>query len=241
MISITGIPSKINHSTPKKQSNVLSMDFDSLNYYNETIKFTEDPIVLACAKYRASIEGNFFADIVSVEVVQEDRETAQKIKKYYSDRYAMMVLRGFAMSEFRKKLYAIMNDNAPIKREEVGLLYKLPYFYQEDIALENLAVMPFEAVKKPLVSASTSLTPVTSYATKRKGDTGVHYWWKSSENYLVQWPVAGSNPLFSLVKGLYERQKPIALQATFEKMQRTMSGTLHYYRVTNPTLVFNET
>lgn len=227
---------------PNTKSNLVRAIDTLTEYDDQEVRFAEDPIALACANYRETSSGRFhgFGDLNSVTVNEKDREEAARVRRYYSDRFAMSVLRGYTLSEYRKKLYAVMNDNAPLKRKDLGLLYKLPYFYQEDMVLEQLALENFNSDRNIDQTLVARLTPKTSYRSRRKNFEGVIYWWTTDENHLVQWPVSEKNPLGSLVDGLFSSGRPSLIQANFMVGERSMARPLKFYRISQPRLIFDE-
>jgi hypothetical protein len=102
--------------------------------------FTEDPVALACASYRAFLETSIrWTDLNDVAVTDQDREQADQIRKYYSDRILLAAVAAKGeMSEFRRKLYGLLIGQTGLKKRDIGLLYRLPYFYAEDTAMDQI-------------------------------------------------------------------------------------------------------
>ena len=102
--------------------------------------FMQDPVALACASYRAFLETSIrWTELNDVTVTDQDCEQAEVIRKYYSDRILMAAVaaRG-EMSDFRRKLYGLLIKQSGIKKCDIGLLYRLPYFYAEDTAMDQV-------------------------------------------------------------------------------------------------------
>ena len=112
----------------------------------KTTVFEQDPIALGCAAYRIWTENRTtrWMDFEHLTVEAEDREHADRIRKYYQERTSHILIDILkngptAVSEFRKKLSLIVhNQMHEYTAQDRGILYKLPYFYNEDTALERL-------------------------------------------------------------------------------------------------------
>lgn len=205
------------------------------------IIFPDDPIAMACARARQSEDFSFLS-LDSVRINEQDRDMAAQIKKYYSDRYAMMILRGKQISEFRTKLYGLMQGVTSLKKKDIGLLYKLISFYEEDQALEKLLRQNYTA-PDPETSKFGSkeiwtLTPVAKVDANRKHAEATHYFWSNAKDQLVSWPVLLKNPLWTLIKSLHQDHQSITLDAHYQPAVRHISGDLFFYRLSNPRLVF---
>ncbi len=102
------------------------------------MKYPVDPIALSCASYREWItSGTRWAGWDADQVTAQDLEQAQQIRRHYRDRIAMQVLSGRTVSKFRQELYTICNGGTMYQHQQ-GMIYRLPYFYAEDMAREQL-------------------------------------------------------------------------------------------------------
>lgn len=105
------------------------------------VTFKDDPVALTCASYRLwKMGGPRWSDINFAPVSEEDRVTALELKKYYRDRLVFDALKNGTngRSEFRNKLARLVIDDLVYTDKEVGMLYRLPYFYEEDLALDRV-------------------------------------------------------------------------------------------------------
>ncbi len=108
------------------------------------VKLPADPVACACASYRVWKENptRRWADLETVVVWQDDIEEAERLKKYYREHMVMEALKstnGINRSKFRQKLAKLVVNELDITKEEIGLLLRLPYFYEEDQALDSSA------------------------------------------------------------------------------------------------------
>jgi hypothetical protein len=174
------------------------------------VEFKDDPVVLACASYRyyEKNSADRWRNFELVEVIEEDRIKAEEIRRYYSQRLTFDALTRPVVSEFRTKLGAFLAGNHKITIDEQGLLYKLPYFYAEDTALDWITEQTVSAmpVRDPALRSIT-LTPLKKILKARRGQEMYQYWFKSAEGYGCVLPVLANNPLKSIIESLMYRDQ----------------------------------
>jgi len=188
----------------------------------KTTVFTEDPIALGCAAYREwmSKQVTRWRDFEHVTVEAEDRVQADHIRNYYQERTNHILIdilkKGpTAVSEFRKKLSLIVhNQMHEYTAQDRGILYKLPYFYHEDTALERLFAMNAPAeYYRDLADSNPRLqqfrlTLLDSVLVSRKHGETTQYWFRDDATpALYQWTIKNDNPLHSLVKSVVQRPR----------------------------------
>lgn len=180
------------------------------------LTFKEDPIALACASYRIWQENpaRRWTDLDTVVVWQDDIDRAQELRRYYRERMVMSALKNVNSnsSEFRRKLGALVTDQLEITKDEMGLLYRLPYFYAEDLDLdyvvENTAgvnIQPLPMDSNPMVLPFRPLKKILR--SRRSGET-YQYWWTTQEKgvpFMIA--VRTDNPLLSIIDTLFEREQ----------------------------------
>lgn len=186
----------------------------------KTTVFTEDPIALGCAAYRVWTENHVtrWMEFEQVTVESEDREQADRIRKYYQDRTNHILIDILkngptAVSEFRKKLSLIVhNQMTEYTAQDRGILYKLPYFYQEDTALDRLfANNVSNEYYRTLADINPQpeqlrLTLLDSVLISRKHGETTQYWFRDDATpALYQWTIKNDNPLHGLVQSIVRR------------------------------------
>lgn len=78
-------------------------------------------------------------EIPDVFAVSElDLAQAEVIRNYYRAKLVTIGLRGEMLTAFRKRMYAVVENNRSVKKSEVGILYRLPGFYVEDIFMDGI-------------------------------------------------------------------------------------------------------
>ena len=139
--------------------------------------FVDDPLALSCAAYRSGE----YPRLNSVSVTAEDREMAARVRKHFMDKLVIQRLKGQPLSPFREKLGSFLTGNCSLTEDELGLLYTLPHFYHEDIAIQELidTVQPVEPAQS--TKRTAVLKPLKTVDLKRRGGNVRQYWWTDSE------------------------------------------------------------
>jgi hypothetical protein len=182
----------------------------------------DDPVALALACYRIWLHtGVRWSDLENTTVHDEDRDRASELRKYYAGQMTFDALKGGGLkTEFRKKLYAIATNCHSYTKEDIGLLHRLPYFYEEDLTLDSL-VTDFKSVE---VSGSKELRGVFSLHKKmlrgRRAGEYYHYWLKQDGSpYLYNLVVKSDSALRSLVESVLTSPREFTATAYYKGMQ----------------------
>lgn len=215
----------------------LELSKDSADSNSCRIGFNDDPIVLACASYRFWREGGHrWAALESVVPTAQDRQQAELVRSYYRARITFERLRSNSeqpVSEFRRKLIGIIDGYYEITYKDLGILYRLPYFYQEDTAHDSIvetfprthnkfdgSLATFELYKKVLIS-------------RQRFET-VQLWLQTSEyDAATCIAVRADNPLLPLLEGILA-QGPVTFVADwqFKRLYGYRYG-YDYYQLAN--------
>jgi hypothetical protein len=148
------------------------------------------------------------------------------------------------VSEFRKKLSLIVhNQMTEYTEQDRGILYKLPYFYFEDTALERLFAMnaPAEyygnSIDRYTQPCQFQLTLIETILVSRKHGETTQYWFRDDTTpALYQWTIKNDNPLHSLVQSIV-RQNWIDVRALAVTKQIRHHTNLVYRSIFNVELV----
>lgn len=216
-------------------------DFESVARTSEPdMAFTDDPVALAWAAYRMYLANpaNRWADFADVDVIEEDRVQAQEIRSYYTGRILMGAIKNNGnISEFRKKLYGLLIGETGIKPSEIGILHRLPYFYVEDTALDQVIEQTQSAVPLPSSGLAGTFTVIQRILISRKHGDYVNFWLshnKRPEPFLIA--VKLDNPLLPLLEGILAN--PVKLSATTHfKYHRGYHSNKHYHQLGNVELM----
>jgi hypothetical protein len=185
-------------------------------YQAPKASFPDDPLALSCASYRLYKEDPHrrFTNIDLVNATPEDRVQAQAIRDYYNQRYTMRVLKGGKLTEYQQKTAQFLSGLHHLTTEELGLLYKLPYFYEEDRALEQVATGTNSVeFRLPHLSEMTeyTLVPLVEIFKSRKGGEFVEFVYRDQNNQAVVIIVRAGDNMVAMLRGLF-RQPCIKVQ-----------------------------
>lgn len=186
-------------------------------YSSKTVKiqaskasFPDDPLALSCASYRLfkNAPERRWTNIDTVNATQEDRTMAQQIRDYYNQRYTMMALKGRQLTEYQQKTAQFLSGLHHLTTEELGLLYKLPYFYVEDTGLDCIvdSTQSYD-VSPDRDHAEYTLTPVKEIFRSRKGGEIVQFWYQDQNNYPVLIECKSTDQLLNMLRGLFKQSK----------------------------------
>jgi hypothetical protein len=215
----------------------------------KTMRFDEDPVALGCAAYRMWKETNVvrWQEFDHLVVSDVDRDLANRIRTYYRARTEHILFdvlkRGTAsVSEFRKKLALIAaGQMTEFTKQDLGILYKLPYFYHEDTALDQVfdrnAPAEYYSTPQPLCQQRLRLQLLDRVLVSRKHGETVQYWFTSPDTpALYQWSVQTNNPLHSFVESFVRfREITISARTTVKPIRHRPNGV--HYAVFNVELV----
>lgn len=166
--------------------------------------------------------------LLSDLIIEEDRELAGSIRKYYDQKMMMFKLRDGNLSQYREKLITFLSSNQfdlrkgkySYKESFIKMAYRLPYFYQYDLGLAEvfggdylslIGVAKFTGKKKLTYIGKLNANKRTSYS--------FEYWFKDDNDNRVLVPIEKGNPLIAL----WERhltEPEVTIDATFVKRMK---------------------
>lgn len=198
------------------------------------LQLSDDPLALSWASYWITKKHpqRRWTDLESVQAHEHDHDIARQTRRFYRDKFMMKMLHGTPLTKFQTDLYEICNDGE-LTRGHLGMLFRLPYFYEEDVKRQELA-SKFE--KQLMVTDNRgllaeekqrTLTPVERIFCSRARHEMVEFWFVDHQGYPVKWTVLSNNPLLSLVEGLYQ-QPSINIAAMFYG-RVTREGLAHWH------------
>ena len=196
--------------------------------------FNQDPVALACGSYRLFLETNIrWTDLKDVTVTDADREQADLIRKYYSDRILMSAVAAQGeMSEFRRKLYGLLIGQSGLKKRDIGLLYRLPYFYAEDTAMDQV----MEQTETVSANAPRSRNVIGHFqvikripVSRRSGET-VQLWLQKDSPHKVPYMIASKldNPFLSLTESVLALPSRLSATAHLKHHRGHYRDRLYY-------------
>ena len=205
-----------------------------------------DPLALSWAAYRVweKFPGRRWADWADLEVFEHDREIANETRRYYRNKLALRALRGNGeQTEFARDLYDICNGGI-MRHCHRGMLYRLPYFYVEDIRRAELqehtqAQPDLDHIPRFLAEKTTLHLERYGriFRSRRSGETMEYWFHDRATGYAVKWPVAYDNPLRSLVDHYFRTADQHVVNAQVAIGHDRVTD-FHYWIITQPELKF---
>jgi hypothetical protein len=181
-------------------------------------EFSDDPVALSIQSYLIW-RNNPHRKWVPVDevgrVTPEARTMAQELRTYFLHRNTMKVLQGQQPTEFQHKMMGLLSDIRPLQIDELGLLYRLPYFWQEDMALdlvfEGATAIDVNPAGPDLpvwhqVTTHARLTPIREVLKSRKSGDFVQFWFATHNGERCMYAVRADNSLISLFRSLFRRE-----------------------------------
>jgi hypothetical protein len=192
---------------------VMSTEFKLPDPYTSSPKLTfrDDPVVLSCASWRiGNAGGGLWTDLDEItDITEEDRVFGATVRKHFMDQLVMAKLRGQKLSDWRAKLGAFLVGNHDLTKAEVGMLYRLPYFYIEDQAVANVikSTTPVAASlrTRPYGQPFWKLNSVARIVQYRRKTDITQYWFRDDFNCPVMVAVSHSNSLYGVMDSLFDR------------------------------------
>lgn len=222
-----------------RENPVDDLDIFSSTYKEKETEFKEDPLVLAVSlKELWSRTGEYISmeDLRVLENITDDiRERAEAVRKYFTKKFFWQNLKNSNhLSDYRRRVcYLLENHVRTCKDQDIGIYFKLPWFYEEDIVYEDLKkqysttdlpriVYGNKAPKDTL--KLTYLKTSFSYQRKRK----VERFWFTNGKYLYSMEIESTNPLIYMLKDKLESASEHTLN-TFITQDRI--DQMHYYKL----------
>ena len=181
-------------------------------------KFSDDPIALSIQSYLIwkSNPSRRWVPVDEVgRVTPEARDMAHDLRKYFLHRNTIKVLQGQTPTEFQYKMNGLLTDIRPLQQDEMGLLYRLPYFWQEDLALDQVFEGATDINVTPddphlpvwrTVTTHARLTPIREVLKSRKSGDFVQFWFSTHDGERCMYAVRADNSLISVFRSLFKRE-----------------------------------
>jgi hypothetical protein len=215
--------------------NELIVDTSESKDSEVSYKFTQDPLLISCTLYRLIKESrdndsvshlnwslHDHADKIVGKITDQDRVFAESIKNYYMSKLLMAKLRGDDFTKFKTDLMQYLHDSPnTLTSRFVGMVYKLPYFYEYDMKLVEI----FGGERKDLGSArhrdreDIILTFIAKADNGQKRSRNYEYWFKDDSGTRILLEVEKHNPVRNLWEQSIQAGK-LNVNTLFEKKRR---------------------
>lgn len=203
------------------------------------LQFNEDPLALSCASYRAYVENPQYRwkDFDSCTVEPGDHAQANAIRQYYGSKLVMQALMGRKLTEFRAKMGQFLAGNLQLRRDELGMLYKIPYFYHEDLAVDRVIGESVSAEELHEVKHRLRLAHHSTILQARKSGEMKQYWFTDERRQAYMLSGAANNPLTTLVESVFARGTIDIIANIVRKPHYGTDRGHHYYMLSQLVLV----
>lgn len=175
-----------------------------------------DFLTLSCTIFRLKKENvgyYLLNDARLIPYVQpEDQILAGRIIEYYSKKIMMAKLLDIKLSKFKEDLNIFIHSNRKqITEEWLGLVIKLPEFYEYDIRFEKI-LEPYNYKNIDNINGynSKSLDFIDITTRNRLSKKQTEFWFKDEKNFVVSICLDSTNPLLKIWEQIV-RSKDVGL------------------------------
>lgn len=212
--------------------------FDVLPGLTSSIKkinLPDDPVALAMGSYREWKENGYrWFDLTNVKPTENDRRNAESLKSYYRERMVFEALKRVAniqTSEFRKKLGLLVNNELDITSSEIGLLMRLPYFYEEDQAVDNVMIQTKAATSYLRAEEITATFALHSRVLRSRRQGDFYDYWMTSDHSptAYRFVLKHDNTLRLLVESLLSSPRQLKASLYTQHMRGYWRGRPYYH------------
>ena len=210
-------------------------DFERLELKSaEPIVFKDDPVAMAIAVHRqwkeANRTGDRWADLETTTVTEGDRQVSAELRKYYADRIMLTMLGNNKISDFRRKLYGVVTNSLNLNKSDIGLLYRLPYFYEEDLALDRVVAQTQPLTQRePTERVKGRFTVIERiYRSRRSGDYTQLWMTREDSTAPYMLTIKADNPYHRLVVNLLEHPRDLSAWAHVKYHNGYHRGQAYY-------------
>lgn len=214
---------------------------ESLQYIESRYKFECDPLVRSVsAKDLADKDPSNHYGLqddsrVKDNITADTEARAEEIRKYYTKRFFWDALKnGKPLSPIRTRIVQLLENRiTECNDNDVGIYYKLPYFYEEDRTYEEFGKLYNTEKLTPLGNRRSNkfakrLKFIKSTKGIQKNTKSKHFWFSDDKKDLYGIAIELSNPLLSLFEQIIEHN-PTPIFETYLKEARL--DKLHYYKL----------
>lgn len=196
--------------------------------------FSDDPIALSFASYRIWQQGvGRWADLSRVVATETDRRDSIALRNYYKGRYTFKALSGIKLSDFQKKTADFVDGRYQLKTNELGLLYRLPYFYFEDLDIDQIVANTNSANPIQTNEMTThTLVPLSKVFTSRRSGDYHQFWFRTEDNSAAMMPIKSDNVLLPLFTSLFKQEK-IQFRCYMKTKKLKSVPNRYYYHLYN--------
>jgi hypothetical protein len=212
----------------------------SLEYIESIHKFDSDPLVCSVSAKdlvdRSPDTHYSLRDDIRVKdnITPAIEARAEEIRNYYTKRFFWDALNGKTLTPIRTRMVQLLENRIfDCNENDVGIYYKLPYFYEEDKTYEEFSDLYNTKKLSPLGNKRSNkfakrLQFVKSTNGIQKNAKAKYFWFTDDNRDLYNISIELGNPLLSLFEQIIT-DNPTPLFETYLKEDRL--DKLHYYKL----------
>ena len=213
-------------------------DIEFTTYKDDKAKtWDEDPLVLACALKTIARSDQYLSledSRIKESITQEIRDHAEVIRKYYTKKFFWTSLTdGRLLSPFRQRLcYLLENRIHETKDKDVGIYFKLPWFYDEDMIHDDLKNkfktkdLPSPNYKtQPVAIRLTYIKSSKGWQAKRKVE---RFWFTDENDYLYGITIPEDNVLLEIFTDIILKKESHIFT---NRITTDRVDNMHYYKL----------
>lgn len=213
--------------------------FADLSESDLTLPINVSAFDATMASYRRwAIDGELrWQALDTVNITDDDRALAMAMKEHFRNKIFVDGLKGKIPSKFNTDLYELLLNKTTVKQKHIGMLYKLPYLYFEDLGraalwkeLGNYPDLSFN----PVDLIEQKLVPIKTILRSRRNREVNEFWYVNEVGQPVCWISHTNSPVHSLVECI-SRWSHVVVSSKFVINEDRRAGR-KYWVVVNPTL-----
>lgn len=145
-------------------------------------------------------------------VAQEFIDQAEVINRHFRNKLLMAGLRGYPISAFRIALLDHLENPLNLVNKHIKILLRLPDFYQEDIAMQNL-MLKYDTADG-LTSLDTSIEYVTTVDRVVSNRPHKRHYFKTNENNLICFHLEPDNVILPFMQYIVKEKRQVSFRGT---------------------------
>lgn len=209
-------------------------------YVDRPKKFDLDPLVLSVSakdlmdKSPGTHYGLYDDTRVLDNVSDTIKHRAEEIRKYYSKKLFWSNLNGKELTPIRSRMAVLLEHRiAECSEHDIGIYWKLPYFYEEDCVYDEFREKYNTKTLSPLGNKISNrfakrLEYLKSTNGIQKNSKFKNFWFADDNKDLYAIQINLGNELLTLFEDILDKN-PIPIFETYLKESRI--DTLHFYKL----------
>ena len=195
----------------KTVRNTIAIDFDDFNEGGEfdldpvkdtTYQFNIDPLAYVVKwhkeDFRSVLKYGTIGELLGklarykkempalFDVSDDELAAADAIRSYYKCKLVNLGLRGEKLTPFRRRMYEVITKDRSIKKSQIGILYRLPGFYQEDMFMDGILENSKSISKTDFgQSIDDRFEYLGNVARSTRHTKQLRFWFRNSQNQLA--------------------------------------------------------